>query len=494
MALSNNTLPEQANQVGQAKSQQMSLNTLPQEGQTDPQQQWKIPPLPQEYLLDQQHGSSQTPKRSLKDPTFPPSKRPHPPALNNIPSPFRAPIALDLLKKERENTTIEQPGLFPFGSPSTTPEPRQNTHINDTFAGPDPSSQPNTSLPHPDTSVVSTPSGADPEVRLPTRPVSATSILPAAPPPGSSNEAPTEWKTWREQTHKETEIHPPEVQQPATLHPAPQRGRGIGRGRPRPRARALRARSAATSKPKPDPVPVPYRAIRDAQGKPIFREVEHDREGLAGMIGVTKEEWDLGLRTPVYAPPSDWMRLRGLQRESENARKYPWVKEIEGYLARREEEVELARRAHVDIMDVGWAVFNERWRREEVMGVPIPDEPVLRKKVEETASESAETISQDSGEASQVEPDNIDPHPMEGVEGPAGENGDGTAATSTPPCLGREYAMDVDAVDGLAGTTGTVQSTPTTKAGAAVSRSDGTAESPICVDSSSSGEDEFDET
>ena len=211
------------------------------------------------------------------------------------------------------------------------------------------------------------------------------------------------------------------------------------------------------------------------------------------MIGVTKEEWDLGLRTPVYAPPSDWMRLRGLQRESENARKYPWVKEIEGYLARREEEVELARRVHVDIMDVGWAVFNERWRIEEVMGVPIPDEPGLRKKVvEEMTYESAETVSQYSGEASQVEPDSMDPHPMEGVEGPAGESG--TSATSTPPRLGREDGVDVDEADRLTGTAGTGESIPTIKVGAAVGRSDGTAESPICVDSSSAGEDEFDET
>ncbi|KFY99470.1 hypothetical protein V500_01365 [Pseudogymnoascus sp. VKM F-4518 (FW-2643)] len=448
---------------------------------------------------------------------FPPSKRSNPPALDNVPSPFRAQIALDLSKKERENKTIKEPEISPFGtassrtspppsnpptsipdseSSSTPPKPRQNTHINNTLAGPGSSSQPDTSLPRPKTSVISTPSAADPKGKLPTLPVSEIPSLPAAPPSGNSNEARIEWKTWREQTHSETEIHPPEVQQPATPQPAPRRGRGTGRGRPGPRPRASRARSAATSKPEPDPIPVPYRAIRDAQDKPIFREAEHDREGLAGMIGVTKEEWGLGLRTPVYAPPSDWMRLRGLQRESENARKYPWVKEIEGYLARREEEVELARRVHVNIMDVGWAVFNERWRIEEVMGVPIPDEPGLRKKVvEEMTYESAETVSQYSGEASQVEPDRMDPHLMEeGVEGPAGESGDGTAATPTQPRLGREDAMDVDEVDGLTGTVGAVQSTPTTKVGAAVGRSDGSAESPICVDSSSAGEDEFDET
>lgn len=372
-------------------------------------------------------------------------------------------------------------------------KPQQNTHINDTPAGPGSSSQPNTSPSHPETSVISSPSAAEPKGKLPTLPVSEIPSLPAAPPSGNSNEAPTEWKTWRRQIDGEMEISPPQAQQPVSIQPAPRRGRGTGRGRPRPRG--LRARSAARSKPEPDPIPVPYRAIRDAQDKPIFREAGHDKEGLAGMIGVAREEWDLGLRTPVYAPPSDWMRLRGLQRESENARRYPWVKEIEGYLARREEEVELARRAHLDIMDVGWAVFNERWGREEVMGVPIPDEPVLRKKVvEETTYESAETVSQDSGEASQVEPDSMDPHPMEGVEGPAGESGDGTAATSIPPRLRREDAMDVDEVDGSMGTAGTVQSIPTNKVGAAVGRSNGTAESPICVDSSSAGEDEFDET
>ncbi|OBT50065.1 hypothetical protein VE04_10210 [Pseudogymnoascus sp. 24MN13] len=198
----------------------------------------------------------------------------------------------------------------------------------------------------------------------------------------------TEWQTWRNQIPTEIEKGTPEAQKPSTFGTPPRRGRGAGRGRARSR-RAPKARSSDSSTS--ELLPIPYRRIQDDQGKPIFRDADHSREGLAGMIGVTKEEWDQGLRTPLYAPPSDWMRLRVLQMESEMARRHFWVEEIDGDGARRAEEVELGRRVHEDIMNVGWVAFNARWKREELMGVPIPDEPVPRKKrVEGVAGESSD--------------------------------------------------------------------------------------------------------
>lgn len=355
--------------------------------------------------------------------------------------------------------------------------------------------------------------------------------------PQQSNGAPTEWQTWRKQI-TETEKGPPEVQRPSIFKSPPGRGRGrgAGRGRARPR-RAWRARSSESSTSEPDPVPVPYRRIQDANEKPIFRDAEHDREGLAGMIGVTKDEWNLGLRTPVYAPPSDWMRLRQLQMESEMARKHFWVEEIDGYGARRAEEVELGRRVHEDIMKVGWAMFNKRWRREELMGVPIPDEPVSRKKrvkgaeltgavgtgfgtdggdgegenggEDPTATMPAEfsfgnadgvasrsemeatagstgLVSPDSMEPGQVEPDTANPQPMEGVES-EGRNG---KASSTPPDLGEEDAMRVKKEEVSEEIAWPAELTSATKDDATVGRPGGTAEPPISTGSSSVGGDE----
>ncbi|OBT87299.1 hypothetical protein VE02_02972 [Pseudogymnoascus sp. 03VT05] len=305
-----------------------------------------------------------------------------------------------------------------------------------------------------------------------------------------SNGAQTEWHTWRNQIPTKIKKSPPEAQKPSIFKSPPRRGRGTGRGRTRSR-RATKAGSSESSTSQPDPIPVPYRRIQDAQEKLIFRDAEHDREGLSGMIGVTKAEWDLGLRTPVYAPPSDWMRLRQLQMESEMARKHFWVEEIEGYGARRKEEVELGRRVHEDIMEVGWEAFNKRWRREELMGVPIPDEPFPRKKRKEkmelacvvgtgfgtdgldgedencgedpTATMPAEfafrngdgvasrkeneatagltgLVSPDSTESGQVKLDIVNLKLMEWVEG-EGING---TASSTPPDLGEGDAMSVD--------------------------------------------------
>jgi hypothetical protein len=355
-----------------------------------------------------------------------------------------------------------------------------------------------------------------------------------------SNGTPTEWQTWRKQIPTEAEKSPPEVQRPSIFKSPPGRGRGTGRGRARSRSRrASKARSSESSTSEPDPTPVPYRGIQDAQEKPIFRDVEHDREGLGGMIGVTKEEWDLGLRTPVYAPPSDWMRLRQLQMESEMARKRFWVEEIDGYGTRRAEEVELGRRVHEDIMKVGWVTFNKRWRREELMGVPTPDEPVLRKKrvkgaeltcavgtgfgtdgrdgegengredptatmptefafgnADEAASRremeatagSTGLVSPDSMEPGQVEPDTANPQPMEGVEG-EGRNG---KASSTPPDLGEEDAMRVKKEEVSEVIVWPAELTSATKVGATVGRPGCTAEPPISTSSSFVGGDESD--
>lgn len=349
----------------------------------------------------------------------------------------------------------------------------------------------------------------------------------------------TDWHTWRKQIHTGVEKGPPEVQRPLIFKSPPGRGRGTGRGRARSRSgRAMKARSSESSTSEPDPIPVPYRRIQDAQEKPIFRDAEHDREGLAGMIGVTKEEWDLGLRTPVYAPPSDWMRLRVLQMESEMARKQFWVEEIDGYGARRAEEVELGRRVHEDIMKVGWVTFNKRWRREELMGVPIPDEPVLRKKrakgaeltcavgtgfgtddrdgedenggedptvtmpaefafgnadgvasrseMEATAG-STGLVSPDSMQPGQVEPDTAHPQPMEGVEG----EGRNEKASSTPPDFGEEDAMRVKKEEVSEEIVWPAELTSATKDGATVGRPGGTAEPPISTGSRSVGGYEF---
>lgn len=144
------------------------------------------------------------------------------------------------------------------------------------------------------------------------------------------------------------------------------------------------------------------------------------------MIGVTREEWYLGLRTPLYAPPRDGMRLRVLQSESEMAKKIAWVKETVGYQARREEEVELERRVHADIMKVGWTAFNERLRAEEaMMGVPTLDVSVLRmngagmgsRSKDKTTFESTDAVSPYSGETCQVSSDGMDQQPMGGVAG-----------------------------------------------------------------------------
>lgn len=158
------------------------------------------------------------------------------------------------------------------------------------------------------------------------------------------------------------------------------------------------------------------------------------------MIGVTKEEWYLGLRTPVYAPPSDGMRLRVLQSESEMAKKFAWAKEAVGYQARREEEVELERRVHADRMKVGWAAFNERLRAEEVMmGVPTLDVPVLRMNGGEMGSRSKEKATFESTDAVSLYSGG---RPARTVGGVASENSYGTA-NSTPPDLGGEYAMGI---------------------------------------------------
>ncbi|OBT70633.1 hypothetical protein VF21_10466 [Pseudogymnoascus sp. 05NY08] len=357
-----------------------------------------------------------------------------------------------------------------------------------------------------------------------------------------SNGAQTEWHTWRNQIPKETEKGPPKVHKPSIFKSPPRRGRGTGRGRTRSR-RAAKAGSSESSTSEPDPIPVPYRRIQDAQEQLIFRDEDHDREGLAGMIGVKKEEWDLGLRTPVYAPPSDWMRLRQLQVESEMARKHFWVEEIEGYGARRKEEVELGKRVHQDIMEVGWEAFNKRWRREELMGVPIPDEPVPRKKrkgeVELTCAlalvgtgfgtdgldgegeycedptttmpaefafrngdgvasrnENEATagltglVSPDSMEPGQVKLDIVNLKLMEWVEG-EGING---IASSTPPDLGEEDAMSMNEEEVCEEVVGPAELTSATEDGATVSQSEGTAESTISTESSSAGGDESGES
>lgn len=262
------------------------------------------------------------------------------------------------------------------------------------------------------------------------------------------------------------------------------------------------------------------------------------------MIGVAKEEWDMGLRTPVYAPPSDGMWLRELQRQSKKARKYPWLKQTEEDLKRRKEEVELRRRVHAEVAKVGWEVFTEKFRREEVMGVPISDELVLRRGgvevvdltfavdpglrtdklggeagkdgegvmtlkmpgkpvsrstdgvrsrgATETTSESSESICPGSGETSQFESDGVDLQPMEGVEGVAGESGENGIANLTPPAetnLKGEDAMDVAKWEGTNGIAEPTEPISPTKDGAPVGRSNGTAVAPIYVDSSFAGED-----
>ncbi|OBT60039.1 hypothetical protein VE03_10791 [Pseudogymnoascus sp. 23342-1-I1] len=507
MALSNEVLFEQQFELDQAKPRQTSLPTLPNESQAGLSQQWMLPSLPQECLLYQPDGESKTKKRPLT------------PALENVLSPFRTQVALDSLKKGPKKPTIEQPEFSPSrtspllriplssvpdsqsrSTPLDFPVLCQNSPINTISVFSGPSSQPYTGTRQPEIPTISTPSAADPKGKLPAHPVSEAPILPTAPLVGHSNEATTQWRTWRERIPREIEIHSPEVQQPVASRPASRRGRGAAGGRPRPRRCALRTKSVASSIPEPPPIPVPYRRIQNAQGKPIFRKAGHDREGLAGMIGVTREEWDLGLRTPVYAPPSDWMRLWVLQTESEMARKYAWVKEIEGYLARRFEEVELARSVHVDIMKMGWAAFNERWREEELMGVPILDGPAFKKtgggvglkSDNEATPKSIEAVSPYSEETSQISSDNMDSQRMEVVQGLEGESSDGTA-NSTSPDLGGKDEKDVNGGEGLDGIEGSAEPILTTTEGVAVGRSDGTAGAPICVDSSSAEEDGSDE-
>ncbi|KFY66107.1 hypothetical protein V496_02199 [Pseudogymnoascus sp. VKM F-4515 (FW-2607)] len=350
-----------------------------------------LSPLPQECLLCPEDGDYQITKGDYQI-----TKRPNTSAMEEVPSPFRDKVALDQLKKGGNNTIIEQPE-FPASKPAsfqTSPGPRLPlTSITISLSSPTPLAfsgpRRNTSINHtpaysstsylPRIPSIDTPSAADLKGKSTAYPVYGVPTFPTAAPPGNSNEALTESRTWGEEIPREMEIHPPKVRQPVASQPAPRRGRGIGGGQPQPRRWAVRAKSAASSIPGSSPIPVPYRRIENAQGKPIFRKAEHDREGLAGMIGVTREEWYLGLRTPVYAPPSDGMRLRVLQSESEMAKKIAWVKETVGYQARREEEVELERRVHADIMKVGWAAFNERLRAEEVMmGIPTLDIPVLR--------------------------------------------------------------------------------------------------------------------
>jgi hypothetical protein len=90
------------------------------------------------------------------------------------------------------------------------------------------------------------------------------------------------------------------------------------------------------------------------------------------MIGVTLEEYRMGMRTPVYTPPSDWVRLLEIRKEAE------WTKEAVDDLKRREEEMELTRRVNADMAHLGAEKWLEKCRREEATRVPSPAVPVLR--------------------------------------------------------------------------------------------------------------------
>ncbi|KFX91075.1 hypothetical protein V490_06091 [Pseudogymnoascus sp. VKM F-3557] len=364
MAISNDTL-EQSDQPSLVKQQQTSLPSSAQEAKAGPSKQWELPPLPQECLLDLQqwelpslpHKSlldpqqwelpslpqecsldpqdqkNQTSKRLLEEPVLPPSKRSNGPAFETIP--VQAKIASDLPRKRSKIPITGAPYSSPYADTSS-------------------------------------------QDKLTARLISEAASAAVPQPVEKSDAASTEEKTWHEKIPGKKHVHPPEVQQSKPPKSSPRRGKPQGKGKPRPprpsRAKPKKAPAPMPPpqpQPQPFPPPVQYRRIEDPQGKPIYRDPNHDSQGIAGMIGVTLEEYHMGMRTPVYTPPSDWVRLLEIRKEAE------WTKEAVDDLKRREEEMELTRRVNADMAHLGAEKWLEKCRREEATRMPNPEVPAL---------------------------------------------------------------------------------------------------------------------
>lgn len=140
--------------------------------------------------------------------------------------------------------------------------------------------------------------------------VTSGSIFPAAP-PGSGDGVPG-GLDYRRRPDGAFELCPPETRPTFNMFFAV-KGGSVEPGRQRIPVVSITP-SSKISESEPRPILGLYRSIRDARGQPVFRAAEHDREGLAGMIGITREEWNPGLRTPVYEPPS-WMVGGGAEME-----------------------------------------------------------------------------------------------------------------------------------------------------------------------------------
>ncbi|KFY28596.1 hypothetical protein V493_02859 [Pseudogymnoascus sp. VKM F-4281 (FW-2241)] len=293
MALPNDIVFEQPNQPEQAKSQETGLPNLSQDGQKGPSQQWVLPPLPQECelpqwelpTLHQQEGGSKTPKRR------------HSSFFEKFVSPFGAHPGLDKLS---------------LSTRTDLPEPHHNTFINGALGRPEPPSYPYVSSSCSDYSSTRSISPDPDRIRnVPTFLVTSGSIFPAAP-PGSVDGVPG-GLDYRRRPDGAFELCPPETRPTFNMFFTVKRRGPVERGRQRIPVVSITL-STKISESETRPILGLYRSIRDARGQPVFRAAEHDREGLAGMIGITREEWNSGLRTPVYEPPS-WMSVDQLSIE-----------------------------------------------------------------------------------------------------------------------------------------------------------------------------------